>query len=460
MLFLSASTALLTSTPSMATLTLLDDGTTKLTLFGSLELDSMWDSTRSFTDTTANLAVQRTTSDAYQASRFQLSNRDSRFFLQLDTSSGGWHLEGVVAMDFLGFDPTPGNGGTSVTSTTLGSFYMNPTPRLFLGYLQADQEGWGVLAGSYWTLFGWLPYYNLSPATIFPYPGTLFARTLQVRGMKTVDIGQVKAQGAVTIGRNPQPDAGTPDLQAGLRFTFDGWKGTTPLVGPSSPMLPQPLSIGVSGLFREISVPDTTTSVVGHNIDYAASAVSVNTFIPIIPLSEGSPQNLNFMGGFTTGRGYGDQFIFYTGGTALNLNSAQNGEAGNLVTAGRPVNLDGGIGDFDAAGAFHLIQLTSVQAQLQYVLPFQSTTWVDFGYTRLSSNNVSSLVGTNGFTSASTANAKFLPYTSERSFFLNAFHDLGKSVRVGLEYALFQTVYADTMIANDNRYSAVGYYFF
>lgn len=428
--------AALISTPSYASISLLQNGPLQLTLGGFVELDTIFDNTRSFNEVMGSNPVLRPGTVNGSNGRMDMSVRNSRFYLQVDHhEAGGMKTRGYMEFDFLGFDPAPGTAGN-----TEASFFTNPTLRLRQAYFELTDDGWDGLAGQYWQLFGWQPYYFLTTADILPIPAMVFGRTPQLRLSRVMGISDgARLHAAFALNRPVERDSGLPDLQAGLRIAYDGWQASS--TGSSIGILsPQPLSLGVSGLVREITAP-STTGVVSDQTHYPANALSVNTFIPILPSSEEDQSfSLSLIGSFTTGRGYGDQFPGWTGNTANPLTS--------------PV-LDGGIGDYDAQGTFHLIQLTSYNFSLQYTLPFATPTWIDGGHTFMTSNNMYLLTNASGFASNGG-----VPYTKEESTYFNLFRDVTSHIRLAFEFARVQTNYADNTIAQNNRYQISSWFLF
>jgi hypothetical protein len=160
------------------------------------------------------------------------------------------------------------------------------------------------------------------------------------------------------------------------------------------------------------------------------------------------------IGGFTTGRGYGDQFSSWTANTASPLNNAAGGVTKTLESQ-RAFVLDGGIGDFDSEGTFHLIQLTTYNVHLQYTLPVTIPAWFDAGYAQMKSNNAYLIANNGGLTSSGG-----VAYAKEQSSYVNVFGDVTSRVRLGFEFAHVQTNYTDNVIAQNNRYQFSTWFLF
>jgi hypothetical protein len=413
---------------------------------GFIETDVIQDSTESFRETIGNSPVARATTVAGDHGRSQLSIRNSRLAFNVDGPLiDDWKNRAYLELDFMGFDPATGNGNTE------NSFFSSPTTRVRHAFLEFHNDRWQILAGQTWGLFGWQPYYFLATTDISPVPATIYGRVAQVRGMRTFHLSEISdLQAAVALARPPQSDGGAPDLQAGVRWSCSsrqsGFVSTS-----SAPYKTQPMSVGLSGLVRQYRVPDSAQGVTTA----AGSALALNTMVPILTSSDGKSLRgtMTLTGEFSTGRGDGDQFSQWTGGTAPQLATATTGFYKALPA--KPT-LDGGLGDYDDSGAFQLIQLQTYNLQLQYHLPTERQQWVTLGVGVLQSHNVDSL-SQGGFASTSSGN---LIYDRERVLFLNYFQNVTPQLRIGAEYAYVDTHFADGENASNNRYQVSAFYLF
>src|SRR6185312_12861434 len=114
----------------------------------------------------------------------------------------GWKTKGYLEFDLLGYEaPINANPATNATNSE-ASYYTNPTMRVRHAFLNAESNGWQVLAGQTWTLFGWEPTYVLTTASVPPGPGTIYQRTEQLTGFKTMQLGESsKLQVGVSMAR-------------------------------------------------------------------------------------------------------------------------------------------------------------------------------------------------------------------------------------------------------------------
>jgi hypothetical protein len=429
-------------------LVLLDKGQWKVTMSGFVELDMISDSTRSLGETVGNAPIDKPNTLAGANGRTQFSVRDTRLAFTIEPPSlGSWKFKAHYESDFAGFDPN--STGATASLNSEASFFNNPTYRLRHAYFQATHEGFQILVGQSWSVFAWQPYYFFSSDEVYAIPGMTANRTAQVRLMEQLDLGHTFGlQGAFAVLRPAQRDSLYPDLQAGLRFTF-GNRSSGLTGGPSGPIRTQPMSLGISGLAREINIPAAGGGV-GDTSNFLASAYALDFMLPIVASSDGKDvgNTLSLIGEYTSGRGYGDQFPNWTGNTANPLNAS-------AVSPSKAVNLDGGIGDYDATGTFGLIDLTSYNIHLQYHFPTEWKTFSEIGYGDLSSSNMSIFTPKSGLTSAGKQ-----PYNRDTVVFGNLFHQFSEQIRVGIEFAHVETTYADGAVVPNNRYQITALFIF
>lgn len=453
-IILAGLVATITSLPAFATLTLVEKDQWKFSMAGFAELDTIVDSTRSFTEVVGNGAVARPETLNGETGRTQMSIRNSRLDFILDApETDGWKSKGFFEFDLLGYDPAPGTPTGAVNSEA--SFFNNPTFRVRHVYLAAEKDGWQLMGGQYWMLLGWQPYYFMPSIQPAPQPGMLYGRTSQVRGTKNWDVASDSTlQAAVGVMRPPQRDASYPGLEGGLRFAWSG-RNSGFTAGATGAQKAQPMSVAVSGALREFEMPASPDMTVPtrDRVHLPGMALAVDALMPVLSSADGKDvsNTLTLGGEFTTGKGYGDQFASWTGGLPNPLASGSS-----VTTLERNVNIDGGIGAFDSSGRFQLVNLQTFNAYFQYHLPSECRTWFSGGYGRLFSNNVDLLtVGATGKTAGGS-----VPYHRTEALFGNVFHDLTKALRVGVEYAYTRTGYQDGEVAHNNRYQLSMWFLF
>ncbi|HEX7674306.1 MAG TPA: hypothetical protein VF412_09045 [Bdellovibrio sp.] len=428
-------------TTAHAAVTLMDKDDWKVTMGGFVETDYVHDSTRSFTEIIGNAGVARSGTMAGDNGRTFFSGRNSRLnFSVYAPETNGWKSKGVMEFDFFGYDPQPQGPTGGANSET--AFSQNPGPRIRHMYMSTESNGWQILTGQTWSLFGWQPYYFPTTITLAPGPGELFQRNLQFMVMKSMMLGDSnKLQVAGSLERPVQRDSSLPTLNVGARWSFDGLK--TAYTGTYGDTKLESLSVGVTGKFTQFTT-GTASSTSTSNTN--GTAISVDTLIPIIPASDAKdPGNsLTITGEFTAGKGYADTLPNWSGG----LSSFSAGSAPGATAAGN-TNLDAGYGGFDGSGNFQLLNLQTWNVSLQYVLPTSWSTYMTAGYMEVQASNVGDFANA---TNWGTGSANTL-ISKDSMYFINAIHDFTSQVRVGLEYSKQTThYYGDGEEPKNDRY--------
>jgi hypothetical protein len=438
--------------------TLLDSNDWKVMMGGFVEIDGITDSTRSFREVIGNAPVSVSTKDGAGGNgRTQFSIRNSRLGFTVQAPEfDGWATKGYLEFDFLGYDTQNTSDSATVTSANQSesSFFTSPTMRIRHAYIQAEKDDFQVLAGQYWNLFGWQPYYFMTTVDVAPLSGMLYSRNPQLRVLKAIKFSdQDVLQVAAALVRPPQEDSRLPSLEAGVRYAMgersSGFTGSS-----SGPRQTQPMSIGVSGTAREFSVPvsGSTSSNSSTDESYAGYALAADAMIPVLASPDGKEvaNTLSLLGEFTIGSGDGDLFNGWTGGSANPLNASPNAPSNTTY-------MDAGIGDYDPSGSFHLMHVQTFNVHAQYHLPTAfNATWLDAGYGQLFSNNVGELANSSG----NIPGSGNLAYDKERVIFGNVFHDFTPHLRAAIEYARVETDYVAGFSAIDNRVQVSAWFLF
>lgn len=413
-----------------ANLTLLEKDDWKVMMGGFVELDMIADSTRSFTEVVGNAPVSRGGTYAGDNGRTQFSIRNSRLgFTVLPPNAGDWKTKGYLEFDLFGFDPAPPgviSNGYSVSNSE-SNFFTAGSLRVRHAYLTAENNGWQVLAGQYWTLFGWVPTYVLSTASVPPVVGTLYERTPQVMLMKNIETNENnKLQAAISVTRPAERDSQYPGVDAGVRYSMGGRRSG--FSSANSDINAEPMSLAVSGTFRDFEAPILGGGTT-DKVNYAGYGVAVNGLIPVLASNDPKEyaNTLSVLGEYTMGRGYADELPNWSGGIA------QDPSTGNLAN----LNLDPGQGGYDVYGGFNLVHLQTWNAQLQYHLPSGWDSFTTWGYGQLYSDNINNIVGGT--------------YDRTQIFFGNFFHDFSKQIRAAIEYSQFRTHYVNSNVMINSR---------
>ncbi|MGH7269983.1 MAG: hypothetical protein ACREJ3_06090 [Polyangiaceae bacterium] len=409
------------------------------TLYGFVESDSIWDSTRSFNDLAGAASIARANTLAGQSSRVTFSVRNSRIGFRLRApETHGVRASAMIETDFLGTQLPVGNGGSE------GAYFSNTTMRIRHFNLKLETPVVDVLAGQYWQLFGWQSAYQPNTVEIQGIPGELYARTPQVRISKAIHLRPVTIEAAVAATRPVQRDSGIPDGQGGVRFALDTWTGLQ-TVGATGTQV-SPLSIAVTGLLRRVEVNAFSAKPATTN-DATMSALAVDAFVPIVPATKDEKESaLSLNAEFASGYGIADMVSGLTGGVSF---PALQNPGGAAPPPAYAPDIDSGIVTYDASGALHPIQWTTTLVGAEYALPgMEGRLWISGNYSHMTSANA------HNFGSAASV------LSGEDWFDANVFWDPVPAVRLGLEYANFNDKYADGQHAINHRAQMSGFFIF
>jgi len=392
---------------------------------GFVQSDIINDSTESFNETVGDGKVQVGGVPAGSNGWTQFSLRNSRIDLLAKDSTADWNFKGYIETDFLGSSNGVTVGGNEY------KFYTQPTLRLRHAYVEGDtNDGWQILAGQYWTLFGWNMDYVLNTVAEAPVMGTLYERIPQLRFQKTLgDANGAQVQIAASAEKPDQDISQMPTLDLGIRFLMNDIKGRFCSATGAGKLMP--LSIGLSERNADYYWNANGGSTLNQNI--WASAVAADVLLPVMPASEGKDDpSIVISGEYTYGAG--DTLPFNGGGFGgvAAIGSYGNGAPNYGASGGVGTELDGGEAGV-VNGGLTPILLESYNGQIQIFLPPSIGTIVTAGYGEVFAINDVTLGGT---------------YDDDSNIFVNAMQDLNKEVRVGLEYSQYWTHY--TTATNNN----------
>jgi hypothetical protein len=411
------------------------------TFYGFVEFDAIHDSTEpgltSINDSQGNAALARP--GTYQASNGQtlFGARNSRIGFKLNApESDGIKASAVLEMDFLGNQPT----STASQAALIG----NPAFRVRHMALKLENPVVDVLLGQYWQLFGWQSAFHPNTVEIQGVPGQVYSRAPQARLSKTIKTGPINLDMAIAAARPPSRNSEEPDGQAGLKLTFNHWKGLH--TAGSTGTAVDGLAIGVSGVARHFVLPGFTG--VGHS-KTNGWGVSIDALLPVIPASMDHRANaLTLTGSFVTGTGISDLYTGLNGGVGFPAPPNPG-----MVTPAPTyaADIDNGMVTFDASGHVHTIDWQSYIVGVQYYLPPSGKVWVSANYSGMKSGNATSYVNAAGA-------AKIF----DKSYWTdaNVFCDVTSAVRLGAEYAFFHQTFGDGAAAKNTRLQFSGFYLF
>jgi hypothetical protein len=419
------------------------------TLYGFVEADSIYDSTRSLNDLSGNSSIARAGTLAGNNGRLQMGARNSRLGFRMKAPEYyGVRASAMIESDFLGTQLPVGTGPYAVPSATNSAFgteaayFTNPTFRIRHMNLKVETPVVDILFGQYWQLYGWQSAYQPNTVEIQGISGEIYSRTPQLRISKTVKAYPVTFEAAVAAVRPFQRDSATPDGEGGLRLAIDSWTGVQ-TVGSAGTQI-SPLSVAVTGLVRHVAV--NSFPVNGTNTtDLTMGAVAADAFVPVIPGTKESKDNsLSLNGEFSTGYGDADMYTGLTGGVGFPA----------PATGSYSPDIDPGVVTFDYAGKLHGIQWTSYLMGLQYYVPgTDGKLWISGNYSRLQSANI------HYYAEGTIGSASSLMHASNW-FDVNLFVEPLPAVRFGVEFATTKTTYVDSIYAINHRGQLSGFFIF
>lgn len=418
------------------------DKALSVTLYGFVQADAMYDTTRSFNDAIGPTVVAPTYSLAGKEGRAQFSARNTRVGLQLQSPTlGGVRPVAVIEADFFGNqrnDPHPVTSSYETPSEVPASesaYFNNPALRLRHAYLKLENDYVDVLAGQTYDLFGWQNHFYPASVQYLGLPNQVFSRSTQVRLSHNFGAtGPVFVEVAAAALRPAQRDSGTPDANGGLRVGVNGWKGmTTP--GNTGTTV-EPLSIGVSGTFRQFKPNAFTPPPIQKAEKVSGWGLSIDALIPVIPAKNAFDRSnrLTLTGGFVTGTGIGD-LINATGGADYPTlpNPTQSNPAPEYVS-----NVDPGVLSFGTDGKPYTIDWTAFRAGLQY---YVSRLIVSANFTQATSANMKKFFPKGG------SEIELMVRVADLSRYadVNVFFDATPAVRLGLsgQYSYFEYLDGD-----------------
>jgi len=412
------------------------------TLYGFVEADSIFDTTRSFIDLAGMSNITQPGTENGDDSRLMFSIRNSRLGYRLEAPDyHGLRASGLFEMDFLGNQPgtPPANGGSTVSQTE-STYWNNPTFRVRHAVLKLDNDFITLWFGQTWELVGWQGSFQPNTVAIQGVPGELYSRTAQIRALHAFKLGPTTLEIAVAALRPPQEDSAIPDFQGGVKLTIDKWTGVQ-TIGATNTAI-QPAGIGFSGALRTYKLANGETA--DSETTQTGWAGAADIMIPIIPASTRKAWALTFVGEFVDGSGDADLYTSLKGG-APGVGTPPH----YTGTAAYTGDIDPGLAGWSTAtGNFETIDWQTFILSAQFYLPPDGKIWVSGSY----SNSLSDNIGEFGKASA--------VFFHEIWWDANVFADVTPAVRLGLEFASFNQTYGNGVQAPDLRGQFSAYYIF
>ena len=367
-------------------------GDSGIEVHGFTEIDMFNDDTQSFTEVVGDGAVKLPNSFAADNGITQFSTRNTRIDVLGQTTIGSWKTKGYVEGDFFGFEGSGPNYGTVTAGTNDASlnseykFYTQPTFRIRHAYVDATNTdtGFEVLAGQWWSIFGWNMDYVLASVSVNPDMGVLYERTPQLRIQENLGGGDWTLQIAADMEKPEQAQSEAPNVNEGVRFLLNNWKGR--FAGATSASKAVPLSIGISETNARYDWAVSSTAFSGETDGSMwGSAVAVDAMIPLVP-SDNDGFSVILGGEATSGAGDTDGF---NGGGFSGLKSLDG--VGGIPTGSTVVSdLDPGVVGLDSHNRVELVDIESWDAQIQISLPRSEGSIITAGYGSIFSPTITS----------------------------------------------------------------------
>ncbi len=408
------------------------EGTRKwaVTLYGFVEADFIFDTTRSYNDSIGSALVARSETYEGRVGRTQFSMRNTRLGFAFESPLVGQvKPSAVLEADFFGHQDSP-------PTTSENTYFNSPVFRIRHAFVKLENPYLDVLVGQTYDVFGWQNYFSPCSAEYLGLPNQLFSRSAQLRVSHAFNAdGAFSVDVAASGVRPAQRDAEIPDANAGLRFRLNNWKGITTPGNVGTVALP--LSLGVSGTVRQFRANAFTPPPVQNSNSATGWGLSVDLLLPVIPAASADDRGnrLTLVGSFVSGTGIADLITAGGGAKFPTLPNPAQANPPPLYDA----DIDNGLVTFDSSGILHTIDWWAFRAGLQYYLPPSGRLLFSANYTEARSGNLGKLFPRGG------AEIELLVNIANRSRYADAnlFWDATPAVRIGLSGQYTQVEYLD-----------------
>ncbi|HEY5281209.1 MAG TPA: hypothetical protein VIM14_00325, partial [Polyangia bacterium] len=352
----------------------------RVTIYGFVEADYIFDTTRSYDDAIGSSLVAR--SDTYdgRTGRSQFSMRNTRLGFAFESPAvGELKPSAVIEGDFFGHQSSP-------PTNSEGNFFDSPTFRIRHAFVKLQTPYVDVLMGQTYDVFGWQNYFFPCSAEFLGLPNQLFSRHAQLRLSRGFNSeGAVGVEVAAAAVRPAQRDSEVPDGNFGLRLSANHWKGITTPGNVGTVALP--LSVGVSGTVRQFKVNKFLPPPAQGSNSVMGWGISVDALVPIIPATsaEDRGNRLTLIGSFVKGAGIADLITSGGGAKFPMLSNPAQASPPPLYDA----DIDNGLVSFDRqTGLLHPINWQAFRIGLQYYLPPSGRVLFSANYTQSHSDNL------------------------------------------------------------------------
>jgi hypothetical protein len=401
------------------------------TLYGFLQTDFIYDSTRSYHDAIGTSLVARTDTYDGTVGRSQFSVRNTRIGFAFHGPSFGSLLpSAVLEADFYGNQPG------EPPEVSEAAYYDSPTFRLRHAFLNLESDYIDVLVGQTYDVFGWQNYFFPTTAEFLGLPHQVFSRHTQLRLTRELgEAGPIGLDVSVAALRPTQRDSGVPDANAGIRLKLNHFKGLRTSGNGGTKALP--LALGVSGVVRQYKVDAFTPPPTQRSNQVTAWGLSIDALVPVLSAADENDRGnrLTLTGSLVTGTGVGDAMTVTGGATFPTLPNPAQANPPPEYTG----NIDPGLVSFDTQGVLHTIDWQAFRVGIVYYLPPNGRFFVSANYTQAYSKNMRDLFPRGG------AEIELLTRVADRSRYadINLFFDATPAIRFGIAGAYTRVQYID-----------------
>jgi hypothetical protein len=349
--------------------------------YGYARFDGIHDTTQSFEDGIQPNLIARPGTYKGQHRRTMLMARDSRVGIYVGAPEfHGIKTTGQLEFDFFGIPPTDVRRHDKDVFSPI---------RMRHAYLKIETSAVDVIAGQYYTPFGWNGHFYPATGAFLGVPAQIYHRDPQLRVEKAIHFGDGALTLALAAVRPGQKDSGVPDGHGGVLFEHKAWSGAA-TSGFGRPSI-VPISLGVSGLYRRFELPAFRIDSGAEAVTAQGWGVTAQALLPVIPAKtiEQRGNSLTVTGEFSTGTGIADLYTGMDGGSRLPLLPNPT-----MVIPAKPYpqNIDPGLVTFDRNWELKTINWRAFVVGLQYYLPVADGKISLSGiYSRVWSDNIKKL---------------------------------------------------------------------
>lgn len=350
--------------------------------YGYARFDAIHDTTQSFDDGIQPNLIARAGTYKGDHRRMNITARDSRFGVFVGAPTyHGLKTSVQLEFDFFGIPPTDARKHDVAVFSPI---------RMRHAYFKLETSLVDVIAGQYYTLFGWNGHFYPSTGAFLGLPAQVYHRDPQLRVEKAIRLGDAATlTPALAAARSGQRDSGVPDAHAGVLFELNAWQGAA-MSGFGRPSI-VPLSLGVSALYRRFELPAFRSEPGSEAVTSQGYGVAAQALLPVIPAVtvEDRSNALTINGELSTGTGIADLYTGMDGGSRLPLLPNPNMANPAIVY---PQNIDPGLVTFDREWRLKTINWRAFVVGLQYYLPVGGgKIWLAGNYSRIWSDNIKKL---------------------------------------------------------------------